>query len=351
MSSNRGIGGFNFDKFYDPRLKDVKKPALSKGFRGMQFPFFPKEDPNKSSESLRTRLDSSNSENEQFTSTSPRLERPIPTKSPYYSWGLNSLLSQMSYMNTNRVANKFDFNLAKTNRKGIVDILKPSFVPNPVNFKPTKIYDKFDISDIDESKLISIQNLANEEQLQEIDDSYENSAESELSAESAEIPGIESPAFMALVKATKQVQSMDEDRNLKEASSPASSGLVEKKFTNNFWLNNSQNGMIGLLSHQEREAKVKRYLEKKKRRKQLVENIVRYECRKDLADRRYRFQGRFVKLEDLKRLEKDYIFDSNSKKLIKPIFKTQKVLSRYRSGSHISNLNSEGDVSMEVSDN
>lgn len=351
MSSNRGIGGFNFDQFYDPRLKNVKKPALSKGFTGMKFPLFQKEDPNKSSESLRTRLDSSNSDNEKFTSTSPRLERPIPTKSPYYSWGLNSLLSQMSYMNTNRVANNLDFNLSKGNGKGIVDILKPSFVPNPVNFKPTKIYDKFDISDIDESKLIYAPNPADEQLAKEMDEPFENSAKSERSVESAEIPGVDSPAFMTLVKATKQVESMDEERNFKGKSLSVSSDSIEKKFTNNFWMSNSQNGMIGLLTRQERETKVRRYLEKKKRRKQLAENIVRYECRKDLADRRYRFQGRFVKLEDLKRLEKDYIFDSSSKKLIKPIFKTQKVLSRYRSGSHATNSNSDGDVVMEISDN
>jgi hypothetical protein len=73
---------------------------------------------------------------------------------------------------------------------------------------------------------------------------------------------------------------------------------------------------------------------------------VKYECRKDLADSRYRLQGRFVKVEDIKRLEKEYIFDSKSKKLIKPIFQTQRIQGGYKSLSN--NSNSYSDIDMAV---
>lgn len=53
----------------------------------------------KSLESLRTRLDSSNSDNEKHLSTSPRIERPIPIKtSPVYPWSLKSLFSQINFI-------------------------------------------------------------------------------------------------------------------------------------------------------------------------------------------------------------------------------------------------------------
>lgn len=108
--------------------------------------------------------------------------------------------------------------------------------------------------------------------------------------------------------------------------------------------------MIGLLTRKEREAKVKRYLEKKRRRKEIQNSKVRYECRKDLANRRYRLQGRFVKLEDIQELEKDYIFDSRTKKLIKPIFKTEKILGRYHGQSCNSHPNSDSDIPMNSSE-
>ena len=54
---------------------------------------------------------------------------------------------------------------------------------------------------------------------------------------------------------------------------------------------------IGPLTLEERDQKVKRYLEKKKKRKW---KYVRYNIRKDLADQRQRVQGRFVKTNKIK---------------------------------------------------
>jgi hypothetical protein len=107
-------------------------------------------------------------------------------------------------------------------------------------------------------------------------------------------------------------------------------------------------GMIGPLSLQEREVKVKRYLDKKRRRKLKVETIVRYECRKDLADNRYRLQGRFVKIEDIQRLRKEYIFDIKSRKLIKPIFKMTKIRGKENLVFERTKASSDEDASMDI---
>ena len=80
--------------------------------------------------------------------------------------------------------------------------------------------------------------------------------------------------------------------------------------------------MVGLLTTSERKVKVDNYLDKKRRR--LCQGNVRYECRQNLAHQRFRFQGRFIKFEDLHTFKGKYIIDYHGKKLIKPLFQITK---------------------------
>ena len=91
--------------------------------------------------------------------------------------------------------------------------------------------------------------------------------------------------------------------------------------------NTSGPKMIGLLTEHQRKVKVQNYLDKKKRKRA---NNVRYHCRQNLAKERFRYQGRFIKLEDLPLHSKHYIIDFNSKRLIKPIFQIDRVNKRQR---------------------
>ena len=75
---------------------------------------------------------------------------------------------------------------------------------------------------------------------------------------------------------------------------------------------------VGLLTREERMVKVQRYLSKKRERKNKAK--VRYSVRQDQARTRYRFQGRFMRAEELAKLPANYILDRKNKKVIKPIF-------------------------------
>lgn len=77
---------------------------------------------------------------------------------------------------------------------------------------------------------------------------------------------------------------------------------------------------VGKLSQTERDEKIKRYLEKKQRRKTV--KPVRYACRQKLAEKRFRHKGKFVKAEDLPNLDPKNVY--NPKIEHKPIFRTMK---------------------------
>ena len=108
--------------------------------------------------------------------------------------------------------------------------------------------------------------------------------------------------------------------------------------------------MVGHLSKKQRDLKVKKYLEKKKKRK--WDKKVNYESRKKVADTRPRYKGRFVSFEQAgelmdeykkeleKRLVKDrvfitQIFSRKTGELRKTIFPTQESFKKYISNNMI----------------
>ncbi|CAI2369695.1 unnamed protein product [Moneuplotes crassus] len=108
--------------------------------------------------------------------------------------------------------------------------------------------------------------------------------------------------------------------------------------------NSAKESMIGKFTKSERALKVKRYLEKKRRRRWSTN--VNYQSRKRVADNRPRLKGRFLsteqalcfakelEIEQKKRLEKAKIFmievfDRKTRQLRKRIYPNKKALEKY----------------------
>lgn len=108
-----------------------------------------------------------------------------------------------------------------------------------------------------------------------------------------------------------------------EGDSSSSNMTTDQEFHRKVVQPASDAKMVGLLTAKERARKVKRYLEKKRRRK--LGHTVRYESRKDLAHERFRFEGRFIRYEDLHKFQGNYLIDYKEKKLVKPVFKIVKI--------------------------
>lgn len=119
---------------------------------------------------------------------------------------------------------------------------------------------------------------------------------------------------------------------------------ITKSTTQNDMQSNDDDFIIGRLSKAERAQKVKKYLEKKKRRN--WEKQVNYESRKKVADTRPRYKGRFLtseqavelsqelKLDENRKLEKakvfmTEIFDRRTGKLRKVIYPTEEALRKH----------------------
>jgi hypothetical protein len=119
---------------------------------------------------------------------------------------------------------------------------------------------------------------------------------------------------------------------------------ITKSTTQNDMQSNDDDFIIGRLSKAERAQKVRKYLEKKKRRN--WEKQVNYESRKKVADTRPRYKGRFLtseqavelsqelKLDENRKLEKakvfmTEIFDRKTGKLRKVIYPTEEALRKH----------------------
>jgi hypothetical protein len=104
---------------------------------------------NKSNESSRTRLNSSSLDRDKNISVSPRIERPIPKNAPsYYPWNLSSFFNQLNYLK-----GPIHNGINSTNSNNLIYMFKPPIMPNSVQFKATKLYDKFNIDDLDDMQL------------------------------------------------------------------------------------------------------------------------------------------------------------------------------------------------------
>jgi hypothetical protein len=169
-----------------------------------------------------------------------------------------------------------------------------------------------------------------------------NQAANQTPAASGTVEDITGPAGSHLLTDSQggnnaRNSSLDSPQNLNMSSSQLSR---RERFDSSV----SSLGSMTSLTKEERLDKVRKYWKKKHDRKN--NKLIRYECRKNLAEKRFRYQGRFVKFEQLAELDPDMVYDPHSLKTpkTKPIFKIHKE-QRVRGSSNGSSMEicSEGD--------
>lgn len=101
--------------------------------------------------------------------------------------------------------------------------------------------------------------------------------------------------------------------------------------------------MVGKLTASERKRKVEKYLMKKRKKSQ----GVRYECRKNLAQKRLRYQGRFISAKEAEKLDQRLIYNPSNALVPKPIFHTFKDTARWRKKCSYQKLHSASVDSLE----
>jgi len=216
--------------------------------------------------------------------------------------------------------------------------------------RPTKIYDKFSIDDIDQIEL-SDEDMESEDQ--DEDDALKND---EIWEKSDQLEVSDIPKNSTAFKSPEMEEcEIKHNKNKIKINLPLTNNSIASATIlnmNKFADSISEENMVGLLTKEQRDEKVRRYLEKKRKRKEKqINSFVRYECRKDLADHRFRLQGRFIKLDDIQKLQKEYIFDTKTRKLIKPIFKTQKIRGKQNLFLERNKASSDEDATMDIIDN
>jgi hypothetical protein len=128
-----------------------------------------------------------------------------------------------------------------------------------------------------------------------------------------------------------------------QTASPNGGETIFKTVQNEVAAPSTPEKMVGKLTASERKRKVEKYLQKKRKKSQ----GVRYECRKNLAQKRLRYQGRFISAKEAEKLDQRLIYNPSNALVPKPIFHTFKDTARWRKKCSYQKLHSASVDSLE----